>query len=208
MNIDAEYADLEVVNCRFNNELQRQIDGVLQPGHVYQLGRPGRVLRTAGVRDLPMELSARRLAYKASANYHHPFDIACLKNLPLAINHPVAVFDNITGDVSKIILTELKDAKGNNFVVAVRVHVYAGSREILVEVNETKTIYPKDRVLGIIEWINSKRNALIWVDKEKALNFISTQPSNSAAGGNSIQGVDPKLISLAIQKIQHFQNPA
>jgi hypothetical protein len=40
----------------------------------------------------------------------------------------------------------------------------------------------------VFDWINSKDNLLIWADKEKALNFISTQSTNLIAGGNEIQG--------------------
>lgn len=41
-------------NRRFNEELRQQIDGNLPKGHVYELGRPGRVLRSTGIPDLPM----------------------------------------------------------------------------------------------------------------------------------------------------------
>jgi len=44
--------------------------------------------------------------------------------------------------------TERKDVRGNNFVTAIRVRKSAGSREVLVEVNDIKTVYPKDRVLS------------------------------------------------------------
>ena len=208
LNIDKKYADLEAVNTRFNDDLQRHIDGTLPKNHIYRLGNPGEILLSAGIRDLPIELSADRLTYKASVNYHHPFSIACLKNLPKAINNPIAVFDNVTGDVSKIILTTLKDDNGSNFVAAIRVRKDAGSRKVEVELNDIKTVYPKDRVLGIVEWINSKRNSLIWVDEEKALNFISTQLSNPTGGGNSVQGINPKIINSAKNKINDFQNPS
>lgn len=45
-------------NKLFNFELQMQIEGILPKGHIYQLGKPGLILRSAGFPDLPIELSA------------------------------------------------------------------------------------------------------------------------------------------------------
>jgi len=38
-----------------------------------------------------------------------------------------------------------------------------------------------------LDWINSKDSLLRWADKEKALDFISTQWPNYIAGGNKAQ---------------------
>jgi len=50
------------VNSQFNEELQQQIDGTLPKGHVYRLGMPSAVLQSTGIPNLPIELSATRLA--------------------------------------------------------------------------------------------------------------------------------------------------
>lgn len=54
------------VNERFNEELERQIDGELLKRHVYSPGRPSVVLLAVGIPDLPIELAASRLELKAS----------------------------------------------------------------------------------------------------------------------------------------------
>jgi hypothetical protein len=201
LNIDNEYADLEAVNARFNDELQRHIDGTLPKNHIYGLGNPDEILLSAGIRDLPIELSADRLAYKASVNYHHPFDIACLKNLPNAINNPIAVFDDVRKDGGKVILTELQHNK-NNFVIAMNLRKSSDNRITGTETNTILTVFPKDQFHGVIGWFNSKDNLLRWVDKEKALHLITTQPTDLAAGGNK-----GRAINNAINKINDFQNP-
>jgi hypothetical protein len=176
---------LEEVNNRFNEELQRQIDGNLPEGHVYELGRPEAALLAAGVADLPIELSAERLAYKASVNYRnkHPFDIAEVKNLPKAINEPIAVFKSTKlNDNSKIILTELKDKNGNNFIAIIKLQKKKSGRNS-IDINNINSTYPKDRVEEIINWLKSGHKLTLWLDKKKALNFISVQ-STLIGNGN------------------------
>lgn len=84
----------EEVNERFNRELQRQIEGKLPKGHVYQLGRPNHVLQGAGIPDLPIELLSSKLVLKSSSAYenNHPFELVDIVNLPLVIQSPFAIF--------------------------------------------------------------------------------------------------------------------
>jgi hypothetical protein len=195
---------LEKVNERFNEELQRQIDGNLPKGHVYQLGKPGNALLAAGVANLYIELSSERLAYKANPSYKsaHPFNIAEIKNLPKAINEPIAVFKSTkVNDDSKIILTELKDKHGNNFLTIIKLR--KGDRKNILDVNSVVSTYPKNRTIDIIGWFASgqkegKSKLTLWLDKEKARNFVLSQPSNVIAGGHK----EGSLINI----INNFQN--
>ena len=203
LNIDKKYADFEAVNARFNDDLQRHIDGTLPINHIYKLGYPGDILLSAGVESLPMELSAARLSLKSSKDYHscHPFDISAIKNLPIAVNKPIAVFSDTHISDGRIILTELV-YNTDNFVVAVRKRKDKIHRKIEVETNSIRTIYPKNQLHGIMGWFNSKENFLRWVDKEKALRFISIQSPSRIADGNK-----GRAINNAINKINNFQNP-
>ena len=185
---------MENINNKFNNELQQQIDGTLPGGHIYNLGSPGADLLSAGLPDLPIELSAERLAKKASVNYGHPFDLSELKDLPKSINEPIAVFDSTKKDKSKVILTELQH-KGNNYIAIIKIRKSADSRKTDINVNSIRSIYPKNNIFGIIDWINSKDSLLLWIDREKALNFISTQSTNLIASGDKIQGSTINIIN-------------
>jgi hypothetical protein len=203
LNIDKKYADLEAVNTRFNDDLQRHIDGTLPINYIYQLGYPKEILLSAWVESLPMELSAARLSLKSSKDYHscHPFDISAIKNLPIAVNKPIAVFSDAHISDGRIILTELV-YNADNFVVAVRKRKDKNHRKIEVETNSIRTIYPKNQLHGIMGWFNSKENFLRWVDKEKALRFISIQSPSRIADGNK-----GRAINNAINKINGFRNP-
>ena len=159
----------ESVNNRFNEELQQQIDGTLPVGHVYQLGMPSPVLRAAGIPVLPIELSAERLENK-SKQENHPFDLSGILNLPQAIQNPIAVFDSTKKNGTTVVLTELKDSNGNNFVAAIRVAKDASRRTNQIEINDIRSLYPKDNVNGVLDWING--GLLKWVNKEKASAFL------------------------------------
>ena len=178
--------NLEEINNNFNNELKQQVDGILQKGHIYKFGLPGQILIKAGMPELQIELNAERLAFKASFDYGHPFDLLKLKDLPKAINEPIAVFDSTKRDGSKVILTELL-FNGFNFIVVMRLQ-HKGRGRGNQKINDIRSVYPKDNVSGIIDWINSKDNLLCWIDKKKAEHFISVQSTNLIGNGNKIQG--------------------
>lgn len=183
------------VNEQFNTELQQQIDGILPDRHVYKLGMPSEVLISAGIPDLSIELRADKLATKASDEYvnNHPFELREVTDLPRSVANPIAVFDSKTRGDSKVILTEIK-SNGNNFVVAIQVNRKIGS----IEVNSVRSIYPKDYVNDIYSWVNE--GLLKWVDKEKALGFMSNS-SNPADVNNATKG-----FNSATKIIESFQN--
>ena len=179
----------DAINARFNEELKKQIEGTLPKGHIYSLGMPSNALRSAGVPNLPIELTARRLATKASQEYHseHPFELSDIQNLPQAIAHPIAVFDSSTRSDSTVVLTELQDSRGVNFVVALRVVKSSASRSLEIDVNGIRSIYPKDRVTSILKWITSGK--MLWVDKKKALSWITTQLPNAGYDSNATESL-------------------
>lgn len=194
---------LQQVNAQFNAELQSQKEGRLRKGHVYNLGMPSAFLRSAGVADLPMQLTAQRLATKADKDYKndHPFDLTDVKNLPKALAAPIAVFNSGTVGGTKVVLTELEDWKGDSFVVVLRVLASSNKGSNVIEVNDVRSLYPKDNVQGILKWINKDR-LLVAVDEKKAINWIDKQRSNSAEVAKTANSFDD-----AAKVIKGFKNP-
>ena len=194
---------LQQVNAQFNAELQSQKEGRLRKGHVYNLGMPSAFLRSAGVADLPMQLTAQRLATKADKDYKndHPFDLTDVKNLPNALAAPIAVFNSGTVGGTKVVLTELEDRKGDSFVVVLRVLASSNKGSNVIEVNDVRSLYPKDNVQGILKWINKDR-LLVAVDEKKAINWIDKQRSNSAEVAKTANSFDD-----AAKVIKGFKNP-
>lgn len=185
--------EMEAVNRKFNEELQQQIDGTLPKGHVYQLGKPGGILRSTGFPDLPIELSATRLAEKV-AQRNHEFEVGDVKNLVNAINDPIAVF--AYGDKSKAqnVIVEIEQ-DGKKFVVGVSLNPTVNGTNL--NVNSIRGIFPKKNA----EWLNwINQGKLLYANKEKIQDLIDQQRTNLA----DVAYLD--LDSIA-KEIESFENP-
>lgn len=197
------------VNQRFNEELQRQIYGTLPEGHVYQLGKPSEFLQAAGIPNLPIELPASQLAYKATSG-KHDYDLSAVINLPDAIARPIATFSYGDKGKSQNILTMLEH-NGENFIVGMFIKPKVGGR--VLEVNSVRNVFPKNNA-SIVKWIIQGK--LTNADKEKLLNFLDQQRTNHAdvafvLPGEQVKQGNPEVqleeLSSATKIIENFQNP-
>ena len=186
--MEAEYL-VEKVNARFNEELQRQIDGTLPKGHIYKMGMPSDILLACGFPDMPIELSATRLAEK-SAQDNHIFDVADVKDLVKEINTPWAVF-KYGGNAKNLIIGI--EHNGKQFLVGVHFNqLYRG-----MEVSDIRGIFPKDNA----EWLNwIAQGKADYLDKEKIQDLIDKQRINLA----EVEYLD---LDLVTKLIQDFENP-
>lgn len=178
------------VNENFDAELEKQRNGSLKAGHIYQLGMPPQVLLNTGIPNLPIELSASRLAEKAGAA-HHPFEIEKLKGLPLALKDPVGVFAYGNKEKAQNIVIELQK-NGKHFIVGLSLKFEHDG----LMVNSIRGLYPKDTH----EWLNwIQQGKALYLNKEKIQRVIAQQRRNPA---------DVSYLDLdSVEKIvQDFQN--
>ena len=131
-------AALDAVNDRFNDRLESLVANPNQKDKVLRLGRSSEFLRNGGLADAEIVLEFDKLARKSKEGYknEHPFDMSDIKDLPIAISSPIAVFDNTNGkNDGRVILTELtKD--GRNFIVAVKASTQRRKGGVVLEVNQ------------------------------------------------------------------------
>ncbi len=191
-NGESQMANIEQVNIKFNEDIDRQITGNLPNGYIHQLGTPGNILLSTGIPNLPIELSARQLKEKAETA-HHPFNIEDIKNLPLMLQNPIGVF--LYGDKEKaqnIIIEVQKD--GKNFIVGLSLNF---QHDGLI-VNSIRGLYPKD-LHEWLTWIQDGKS--LYLNKEKIQNLINQQRRNLA---------DVEYINLdSINNIiESFKNPS
>jgi hypothetical protein len=199
-----EELTIEVINARFNEELQQQIDGTLPKGHIYQLGLPSKALLSR-LENLTIQLRATTLNLKSATDYihSHPFDLIQIKDLPMALSAPIAVFESETNFNRTVVLTELKNDRGHNFIAIIDIQRLAGRQ--FNEVNSIISLYPKASIDRILRWFDGKndkeigRDLLFWVDKHKALNWLSNASSNVSRLGSPIKRI--------AKVVQNFQNP-
>lgn len=196
--------DMEEVNQRFNEELEQQIEGRLEKGHVYQLGRPSEFLRDAGIPDLPIEMPASQLEYKSTSG-KHDYDLSEVINLPNAIAHPIATFAYGDSVKSQNILTVLEH-NGENFLVGMFIRPKIKGN--VLEVNSIRNVFPKNGA-SIVKWINQGK--LTNVDKEKLLHFLDQQRTNLADVAFVLPDEQVKQgsaeVSTATNIVENFENP-
>lgn len=164
-----ENAELEKVNNSFNQRLDELVENPNQKDKVLRLGRSSSFLKAGGIADAEIELEFDKFVRKSGDKYknNHPFAASDLKNLPVALAKPIAVFNSTTAN-DHVVLTELQK-DGKNFIVAVRAVEQHRKGGVVLEVNKITSLYPKEE-RGIVYWINNGR--ISNVDKEKALHFI------------------------------------
>lgn len=191
--------DIGAVNERFNEELREQIAGKQKAGHVYQLGMPSDVLRSAGVPDLPIELVAERLLDKSRQD-NHPFELSEVTNLPKSVQDPLAVFRSATRVGSFVVLTELKHGD-KSYVVAIEANKKVGR----LQVNSIRSVHYRSSEMHIVNWINDGLAEYIspvftsnWFNPMKK-ELTSKRQYNSA-------DVRDKLLS-ATKVVKDFENP-
>ena len=181
--------ELQEVNARFNEELQAQIDGTLPKGHVYSLGMPSDILRSAGIPNLPIELTASRVSLK-SGQEKHPFPIKILSNLPQMLQKPIAVFHY--GDKAMNVIVEI-EYEGRDLLVGLVLNQDRNG----IEVNDVRGLFPKDTA----KWLNwITQGKAIYLNKEIIQTKITQQRTNLAEVGHL------NLDDLA-KVIKEFENP-
>ena len=170
--------ELGQINQKFNERLDELVSNPNQKDKVLHLGRSSEFLKDGGVSDAEIVLDYDKLVRKSKEGYkhEHPFDISDVRDLPIAIAYPIAVFDNTNGkNDGKVILTELKK-DGRNFIVAIQTANLNRKGGKVLEVNKIVTLFPKD-ARGVVNWFNTGKATNI--DKKKALHFIEALLNHS-----------------------------
>ena len=180
---------LKKVNDAFNQRLDELVKNPNQKDKILRLGRSSSFLKAGGIADADIELEFDKFVRKSGDKYknNHPFNASDLKNLPMAIAKPIAVFKSTNAN-DHVVLTELQK-DGKNFIVAIRAVEQHRKGGVVLEVNQITSLYPKEEK-GIINWVNTGR--ISNVDKEKALHFIEALQPHA---GTSI--TDEELKSAA-----------
>ena len=183
-----EESELKKTNDKFNEQLETFTIETADR-YNFNLGRPSSVLLSAGIENKPMRLHGSKVAKKIRK---HGFQATALRDLPKAIAHPIAVFDNLGREGNRSILTELKTDNGN---VLVSIDLGRGTE---VDFNIVSSAFGKNSK-GILGWINGGK--MRFVDKEKALNYLHLSAPIAEASDNA------ELLSAA-NIVKEFENPS
>ena len=190
-----EYESLERANERFNDEL----DAFKNKSHkgLLHLGRPGAILRAAGIDVESITLSPTVL------NRHlnkHALTTDDLKGLAKSIQSPILVYKHGKNSPNIVVVTEL-DVKGGKLSASFELD----SNGEVVKVSNISSIRNKDAEKELLRLYKMGekdfRNALKWVEKEKMLNWLA--PSSYKPSGMQTNEAPFDIAKV----IQDFENP-
>ena len=179
---------LEETNRRFNDELANLSEENADWVNL-SLGMPSPILLAAGVENKHMKLYGNKVIKKMKK---HGFALNELRDLPVAVANPIAVFNNYGKDGNRSILTELKTAQGN-ILVAITI----GRGDVDVDFNVVSSVFAKNNI-SVVEWIN--KGYATYINKEKALNYLHHSAPIAEALSDS-------RLSSAAKVVENFVNP-
>ena len=181
-------------NERFNEELQRQIEGEFDSEpHTYNLGYPGPILRSTGIPNLPIQVTSTKL-YEKSNSLKHKYDLKEIKDLVKHINTPVAVFSYGDGTLAQNIIVDIEH-DNSHFLVGLSLNAHI--KGVALEINSIRNIFPKDNYKWM-EWIQEGKSR--YLDKETIKVLIAQQRTNSA----DVNHLD---LDFVTNIVNNFENP-
>ncbi len=185
---------IEDVNVRFNAEVNRYENGEMGNNEMFHLGKPNGIMELF-LPNLPIVMRPR-IINKAS-NTKHNVDIKSLRNLPSMISSPIFVFKR--SDKALDILTEIKDRDGKNVCVAIEMNKSIQNGSEVLEVNDVRSIHGRDTENLIKPIVYN--NTLVYVDKKKGLEWLSSASSNYQ------QEIDIQDLNSVANIVENFENP-
>ncbi|MDR1226809.1 MAG: hypothetical protein LBK47_07930 [Prevotellaceae bacterium] len=135
----------EVMNVRFDAELDKFRDGKLKPNEVLHLGSPLAALQAAGIKEAEIIIRQSMLAGKLK---QHNLTIEDLKGLASAIQTPTMVYEWGTKAKSTIIISDL--TRGNDEKITVAVRAERNGKSLLV--NDVSSVHGKSTEQTLLDF--------------------------------------------------------
>lgn len=191
--------ELDAVNRRFNEQLDAFKKGQMRSNDWFNMGTPGAILQSAGLPNKPITMTQSVLRKHMAK---HGFSATTLRNLADALNSPLMVYEWGDKARSLIVITEIQH--GDHRITAA-IKLNRNGKQL--EVNEIASVHGKSVERLVKEIIHPTKDdfaqdLLRYVDKKKALNWMSAMEAPLASSQTSSQE-----LSLATNIIKNFENP-
>ncbi len=188
--------DLEKVNNRFNEELDKFEQGKMRSSDKFDLGQPSDILIASGLNASEITMTQSVLKKHLEK---HGLTTQDIKNLPNAIQSPIMVYEWGTKAKNSVIITSIP--RGNERVtVSIRMNI--NGKEL--QVNGISSVHGKsvERLLKEINTPNSDfaKDNLKYVNKKEVLDWFAMETPLVSSQ------IEQKLLSVA-KIVQNFENP-
>ena len=128
--------DLEAINKRFNEELERYQHGKMSKNEMFHLGLPNGIM-SIFLPNLPIVM--RQKVVNKAAKKKHDVEVSSIMNMPQKISEPIFIFKKDNKSLS--ILSEMKDRVGRNVFVALDLLSKIQDGKRYIEVNNVTTVH-------------------------------------------------------------------
>ena len=192
---NGEIEQLQQINKRFNEQLEKHEAGLLEQGHIYDLGYPQAILLSTGIPKLPIRLSAKTLNIK-SHDKQHGYALKELRGLVLSLQQPWAIFKYGDPKKAQNLIVDLS-FEDKQFLVGISLCPTVNGH--ILEINSVRNVFPKDNH----EWVN-------WINQGKLLRVDEPKKIQAIIDKLRINPVAFGYVDLdsATKIIQNFENPA
>lgn len=192
--MEGVHFSLQETNERFNAELDAFKVGTHE-GNLH-LGTPEELLQKCGVNATEIYITPTTLRDHLRK---HNLSVDDIRNLPIAINSPIMVYEWGTKAKSKIIITQIPRGEQR---ITVAIKMERGGRRLTV--NELASVHGKDVERLMNEMLTTKsdfgKDNLKYVNKEIAMQWLGIAPPEGAASLTDAQQSIAKII-------KDFPNP-
>ncbi len=173
---NSEAEELMLVNERFNEQLElfekRQLSGDLA------LGKPLNLLKACGLLETEIFVKQKILGEHLRK---HGLSAGDVKNLAIAIQTPLMVYEWGSKAKSLIVITSIEAADGRKVTAAIKLERQGQKCEI----NELVSVHGKDKAHFLKEMLEAKlgglKQGLRYVDKKKTLDWLGFAPPKGAS---------------------------
>ena len=181
--------ELRQANERFNEELERYMDGKMRSSDIFNLGVPSDILKAAGINGNEIVMTQNVLREHLDK---HGLTAADIKDLPLHLQAPLMIYEWGNKAKSAVVITDMP--KGNDRITAA-IRTSTNGKEI--EISRIASVHPKsvERLLNEMNTDKSDfaKDNLRYVDKSKALDWIAmVSPKETSQPGQGLNS-DTKI---------------
>ncbi|MCG9045080.1 MuF-C-terminal domain-containing protein [Laribacter hongkongensis] len=167
------YDKLKDAAGRLRRAAENITNGVPISNQPIDFGETPYILQKLGAKALPLEMRDPKkllqiVKSEGQREDGHGLSADVLSQIPYALHDPLAVFASATHENALVVVTELKDGKGNPVVTAIHLSKKAKWHEI----NQVASIYGKDNAATAFpKWVQS--GGLLYVN-DKSPNALSS----------------------------------
>ena len=162
----------------FSDQLDDWKNGKIPPYDSLLVGATPDVLKRIGFNALPITINQKHIDYAINGNKDsdHAIGISVLRQLPKALENPVAVIESQSQPNRVVVIVDMKH-NGKSVVMPIEVDGYGTQNSLLIDSNAIVSIYAKDNAVtkqlnGAIQNEQSGNTAVFYLNKNKAAALL------------------------------------